>query len=253
VTSTALSLTYGLTNWLDIGAMVPIVHTNLEGSSRAQVIPFSSTSGSRAETFIAGTPDNPVLSSVQFVQGSATGVGDIAARMKINLVQRGWTGFSVLGDVRFPTGDEADFLGAGHRAVRALGVFSTRLGNFSPNASVGYLAWSGKSTNDGFLATVGFDQALAPWAAFAASFVSEFQTGRSVYQVPPAVTITAPYRRVVQPLDLPDIRDNALSVAAGFKFMTKSGVTALIDGLVPVQRGGPRPDFAWALGAEYDF
>ena len=103
------------------------------------------------------------------------------------------------------------------------------------------------------LATVGFDQVLAPWATFAASFVSEFQVGESVYQVPDPVTFSAPVPRVVQPLEVPDIRDDALSTAIGFKFMTQSGLTALVNALVPVKRGGPRPDFAWSLGLEHDF
>jgi hypothetical protein len=143
--------------------------------------------------------------------------------------------------------------GAAHPRRILVGVFSTRFGNFSPHASVGYLAWSGESTNDGFLATVGFDQVVGPWATLSASLVSEFQVGESVYQLPPLVTITEPFQRVVRPLELPDIRDDALSVAIGFKFMAESGLTGVVNSLVPVMRGGPRPDFAWSVGVEYDF
>ena len=252
LTMMALSLTYGLTDRIDVGAVLPIVHADLNGTSRAQVIPFTSAEGP-ARTFIAGTPESPVLTSTQHVEGSATGIGDIALRAKVNLFQRGWTGVALLGDVRLATGDEEDFLGAGHTAFRTLGVFSTRFGGFSPHASLRYLTWSAETVNDGILATLGFDQVLPSWVTLATSFVSEFQVGESVYQVPDPVTITEPVPRVVQPLELPDIRDDALSTAIGFKFMTRSGITALVNALFPVRRGGPRPDFAWSVGAEYDF
>src|SRR6184192_3747810 len=100
MTVTSFFVSFGLLDRVDIGVVVPIVSTSLRGTSDAQIIPFG---GTTAQHFFWGTPANPELSTTRFVQGSATGVGDIAARVKINVTQSDRTMFAVLGDVRFPT------------------------------------------------------------------------------------------------------------------------------------------------------
>jgi hypothetical protein len=50
--------------------------------SQANIIPFG---GDSAFHYFAGTATNPVLSASRFVQGSATGLGDVALRMKLNV------------------------------------------------------------------------------------------------------------------------------------------------------------------------
>ena len=94
--------TYGITDWLDFGVAVPLVNTSLTGRATAQIVPF----GDNAPHFFAGTSANPVLRATSFVDGSSTGIGDIAVRAKLNLSRGARGGFSLLGDVRFPTGDE---------------------------------------------------------------------------------------------------------------------------------------------------
>jgi hypothetical protein len=113
-------LTYGLSDRIDVGVALPVVSTSLRGRSEAQVAPFG---GPTAAHFFAGTPDNPELTASRFVEGSATGIGDIAARVKVNLSQSERTGFAVLADIRFPTGDTSDLLGSGHLAPAAWGSF----------------------------------------------------------------------------------------------------------------------------------
>ena len=250
---TSFFLTYGLGDRVDVGVVLPIVHSELQGSSRAQVIPFGSLAAGRVTTFLGGTVDNPVLSTTQSVSGSATGVGDVAARVKIDLTDDGRSGVAVLGDVRFPTGDEDDLLGTGELSARGVGVFSARLGRFSPHANLGYLYWAGNNVNDAVLANVGFDQVLAPWATFAASLAAELQVGESVYQLPEPVTIREPFPQTIQPAEIPDMRDNALATTLGFKFTAASGLTTVVNAWIPVTRGGPRPDFAWTAGLEYAF
>src|SRR5206468_3347235 len=95
-----------------VGANVNRLHLEtLRGVSDAQIFPFG---GTTAQHFSGGTPANPQLSTSRFVEGSATGIGDIAARVKVNVTQTERTTFAVLGDVRFPTGSEDDLLGSGH-------------------------------------------------------------------------------------------------------------------------------------------
>ena len=87
--------------------------------------------------------------------------------MKVNLGGSDRGAFGVLADVRFPTGNEDDFLGSGEYAVRGLVIVSARFGKFSPHLNAGYLFRSGKSITDAVLVTAGFDQLVAPWATLA--------------------------------------------------------------------------------------
>ncbi len=251
-----LFATYGLLDKVDVGVIVPIVHTDLAAHSLAQIIPFG-TSGTGASHFIAGTPQDPVLSSTQVVNGSATGIGDIAGRLKVNLLERDRAALAVLADVRAPTGGEQDFLGTGEWAVRGLGILSLQFGNFSPHVNAGYV-WRGRNpgngvNNDAALATIGFDQVFQSWATFSADVITELQIGRSVFEVPPPVTFTEPFVRSVRPMEISDARDNLVAVSLGFRFATLSNITAVANTRIPVTGSSPRPEFAWSLGAEYDF
>ena len=248
--------TYGLLDQVDVGIIVPFVHSRVTAHSLAQVVPFGSLPTGAAH-FIAGTPEDPILSSTQAIDGSATGLGDLAGRVKVKVLQRDRAALAFLADVRFPTGDEKDFLGTGKVAMRGFGVLSMRYGDFSPHLNVGYVWRDGEATNgaanDAFLAVVGFDHLFAPWATFAADLVSEFQVGGSVFDVPPAVTFTQPFVRTLRPMDLTDARDNIVSASIGFRFATLANFTGVANSLIPIGGSSPRPDFAWSFGVEYDF
>jgi hypothetical protein len=252
----SLFMTYGLLDRIDLGLIVPVVHTSLAAHSIAQIIPFG-TQASGATHFLAGTPLDPVLSTTQVVDGSATGIGDLAGRMKVNLLERNRAAIALLADVRAPTGDEKDFLGTGEWAFRGLGILSLQFGDFSPHANAGYV-WRGRNpatrvANDALLATVGFDQVFAPWATFSADMISELQLGGSVFEVPAPVTFTEPFVRTVRPMEISDARDNLVTVSLGFRLATLSNLMGVANTLIPVTGSSPRPDFAWTLGVEYDF
>jgi hypothetical protein len=249
-------VTYGLLDRVDLGFIVPVVHTGLAAHTISQIIPFG-TLPSGATHFLAGTPQDPVLTSTQVVDGSATGIGDIAGRMKVNLLARNRTSVAFLGDVRAPTGDEKDFQGTGKWSFRGLGILSLQFGNFSPHLNAGYI-WRGENAangvaNDVALATVGFDQLFAPWATFSADVISELQLGTSVFQVPAPVTFTEPFVRSVRPMAISDARDNLVTVSLGFRLATLSNFMGVANTLIPVAGSSPRPDFAWSVGLEYDF
>jgi hypothetical protein len=250
VTATVFVLTYGLADWLDVGAAVPVVSTSLRGTSRAQVVPFGGTS---ATHFFAGTPTDPELSATRFVEGSATGVGDVAARVKARLSQSDRAAFGILADARFATGDAHDLLGSGHTALRGLGMVSARFGAFSPHANVGYLYRSGSELSDAVLATAGFDHALAPWATLAVDLISELETGESALVIPDDVQIQVPFRRTIRPTNIPEMRDDIVNGSLGFKFVTSPGLTIVMNSLWPLNRGGLRPAVAWTVGLEYNF
>ncbi|HEV2750863.1 MAG TPA: hypothetical protein VGV12_10110 [Gemmatimonadales bacterium] len=250
MTVTSFFMSFGLLDRVDIGVVLPIVSTSLRGTSDAQIVPFG---GTTAQHFFGGTPTNPVLTTSRFVEGSATGIGDIAARVKVNLSRSDRTSFSVLGDVRFPTGSEDDLLGSGHVAARAIGVLSARFGAFAPHANIGYLYRSGALQNNAVLATVGFDHVMAPWATMAVDVVSELQVGESKLQLPGPVTYDAPFHRTINVTNLPNERDDLIDGSFGFKFTTRAGITLVANTLWPLNRGGLRPNVLWTAGLEYNF
>ena len=189
----------------------------------------------------------------RFEEGSATGLGDVAVRVKVNARDREPVAIAFLGDARFPTGSEDDLLGSGSFAARGLGIISAQFGQFSPHANVGYLYRGGSMTNDAVLANIGFDNLLAPWATLAADLISELQVGTSKLQVPGTVTYDAPFHRTVQPTDIPNMRDDIVDASLGVKLTMATGLTVIANGEWPLNRGGLRPNVIWTAGLEYNF
>jgi hypothetical protein len=251
VLATVAFATYGLTDRIDIGVAVPFVSTSIDGASLGQIVPF----GPNPAHYFGGTAANPILSAVAGVNGSASGIGDLAVRAKVNLSSRAstGTGFALLGDVRLPTGKEEDFLGSGSTSTRVLAIVSSRYGDFAPHANGGVAIRGGNDQQNALLATAGFDQLLVPWATFAFDFISEWQMGDSKLALPEPVTIEIPFRRTIYPSNIPDRRDDLLNASIGGKFSTKGGATLILNALVPLNRGGLRASTLWTAGLEYGF
>ncbi len=250
LTVTSFLLTYGVTDRLDVGVVLPLVSTSLEGSTEAQINPFGPPP---AVHFFGGTPDNPVLTASRFVRGSATGIGDVDARVKVNVRRSDPLSVGLLADVRFPTGSESDLLGSGSFAARGLAILSSRFGNFSPHANLGYLYRGGAFETDEVLGTLGFDHLLAPWATLAIDLVSQLQVGDSPLQVPGPVVIQSPYVRTIHPSAIPDTRDDLVDGSIGAKLTAANGLTVVGNAEWPLNRGGLRPDVIWTFGLEYNF
>lgn len=250
VAVTSFLVTYGVTDRLDAGLVLPIVTTSLEGSSQAQIVPFG---GPPAVHFFGGTPTNPILTASRQVSGSATGLGDVAARIKYVVRDAQPVSIALLAEGRFPTGSKDDLLGSGAFSARGLAVVSARLHDFSPHVNVGYLHQGQSETNDYVLATAGFDHLMASWATLSADVVSALQVGNGHLSTPADVIIQAPYRRVIHPTDIPDSRDDIVDASLGVKLQTREGAIVVANGAWPINRGGMRPNFTWTLGLEYAF
>jgi len=247
---TSFFISFGLLDRVDLGVVLPVVSSSLVGTSDAQIISFAD---SLAAHFFGGTPANPLLTTSRSVAGSATGIGDIAVRLKINVMQSERTGFALLGDARFPTGSAEDLLGSGHFSGRALGILSARFGAFSPHANVGFLLRNSDSVNNAVLVTAGFDHVMASWAMMAVDLISELQVGESKVTLPGTVTYDVPFRRTVDPTNIPNWRDDIINMSFGFKFLTGSGITIVANSMWPLNRGGLRPNVMWTAGLDYNF
>ncbi|MGH7703225.1 MAG: transporter [Gemmatimonadales bacterium] len=242
-------VTYGLLDKVDLGVAVPIVHTSLQGRSTGQIQPF----GTPVLHFFSGTSADPVLRAAAATFGSATGIGDIATRLKVNLHSGDHFSVALLADARLPTGDEKQLLGSGKLSLRGLMIFSGRYGEFSPHLNLGYLYKEGNLSNDQILATAGFDQLLNSWATIAGEVLSEWEVGNNKLVLPGPVTYQFPFVRTVEPTSIPNQHDNRINSSLGFKFRTGGGPTLVTNVLVPLLRGGLEPDVVWTTGVEFNF
>lgn len=102
---------YGVTERLEIGGALPLVQLHIDGS-RLNVY--------RGQSFVQATGT-----------ASASGVADAAVRAKYRLVSTRTAGFAAAAEVRLPTGDEQQLLGAGRAAIKLMGIGSVE------NAKVG--------------------------------------------------------------------------------------------------------------------
>jgi hypothetical protein len=247
---TSAYVTYGVNDRFDVGLVLPIVQANFRGESFAQLSPFGGTTSAH---FFSGTPANPVLSASRQSLGSSAGLGDVALRAKVNLRQSEATGVAVLHDARFPAGSEEDLLGGGKFAGRAEAIIDSHFGNFSPHGNVGYLHHAGDRQNDAVLATVGFDHLIHPAVTLAAHHVSELQVGDSKLILPGTVTYDSPFRRTLNPTNIPEMRDDIVNGSFGVKIAPARRTIIVLNALFPLNRGGMRPNLAYYAALEHTF
>jgi hypothetical protein len=107
----------GITDRFEIGGAVPFVRLTIEGQRMTLY---------RGDTFLQAS-------------GSATasGVADAALRAKYTLVSRRSGGLAVAGEVRLPTGDADNLLGAGTAGYRILGIAALDRGPVMLSANAG--------------------------------------------------------------------------------------------------------------------
>jgi hypothetical protein len=247
---TSMYVTYGVTDRVDVGLVLPVVQAQFRGESNAQIVPFG---GTESLHFFAGTPTNPVLTASRQSLGSSAGLGDVAIRAKVNVRDAPEASVALLFDARFPTGSEDDLLGSGKFAGRALAILNSRLGDFSPHVNVGYLHHAGKQQNDAVLGTAGFDQRMSESVTLAADLVSELQVGDSKLPLPGIVTYDSPFRRTLNPTNIPDVRDDVVNGSFGFKIAPARRTIIVVNALFPLNRGGLRPNFVYTAAIERTF
>ena len=131
VAVTPVYVTYGVTDKLDISVVVPLVQADFRGSSNAQIQPFG---GTTATHYFAGTPTNPMLSASRESLGSASGLGDVDVRAKVNLRQNA-TPTSPCSSTRASPPVERPTCSARGSSPDACSASSTRTSATSPRTS----------------------------------------------------------------------------------------------------------------------
>jgi hypothetical protein len=248
-TSFYLNATWGMLDFIDVGVAVPIVRTTMQGTATAQVMPF----GNSTIHNFGGDPANPIMRSTTAVDGSASGIGDVVGRLKVNLGQSTKVGAALLGEARFPTGDEEDLLGAGFTSLRLMGIGSAQFGSFAPHLNVGYIFRSSNEVNDAVWTAVGFDNQMASWATVAADLLMSFQVGETKQTLPGDLVYTTPIDRRIQSTSVPNRSEDLVNLSLGMKFRVRGGAILVVNGIAPLKKSGMQPDFIWTGGLEGAF
>jgi hypothetical protein len=126
--------TYGITNWLDVSAAIPLARVSVDASGVSCVQPYCAFTTAGGVT-IAFQPAE--------VSGSSFGIGDVVVRGKASVIKFKQFRLALGADVRLPTGDSLNFLGSGSPGVKPFVAFS-RGGKVSPHLNLAY-QWNGHS------------------------------------------------------------------------------------------------------------
>ena len=143
--------TYGLTDRLDVSGAVPLVRLQL--------------SGQRVDTYRGQRLVQATGSA------STSGLGDLVLRGKYNVARGGLGGVAVGGEMRLPTGDADNLLGAGEAAVKPRLIGSLESQRVGVHGDVGY--WVG-----GLARELDYGAALTLVAAARLTFVAELSGRR---------------------------------------------------------------------------
>jgi len=215
--------TYGLTDSLDVGLIVPIVETRGSVTSTAVIIPFQ-----------PGTPHDfgGKASPTDSNKASATGLGDVSVRAKWHVTEGldAPVEAAVIAQATFATGDEKDLLGTGSHAAFIGGVVSGSFGRFNPHLNVGYEHLFDDDhalfKRSNARAVAGFDVSATERLAFSAEVLGRWLT------------------------EGPDFYDFAI----GGKWEAFKGVPITANVVLPINRNkGLRPDYVLMFGVESTF
>ena len=254
LTLASLFFAYGLTSSVDLSMAVPVVHASLSGTSQAQIVPFDPVAGT-PHAFIDPVTGEHSLTSSSSADQSATGIGDIALRVKANLHQSDAIGFAMLGEVRLPTGDKDNFLGTGSTTARVLGVVSLPSTTVSSHINAGYTYRSGEGEASSVTLRGGLDALLSPRVTGSLEILGDLlvQDPHNDNAVTRTVSYKFPTERTQRVSDIPHKLDHVMDFVGGIKIQPSEKFRVVASLLVPLLKTGVRPNFQGSIGLERTF
>lgn len=244
---------FGLTRKIDLSVLVPFSKVTLKTGS----------TGTEFDIDSLGNPLTPRSLGTNFLAGSATGIGDVAVNVKGNVVDLEHAKVAIGGEVRFPTGDESNYLGTGAYAIKPYVVFSHSGRKFTPNINLGY-QWNSSSSlfinpNTGgqsnlpssFLYSGGVDYSVVRRFTLAAEFLGQAVINgprviASSQSIPGAGSFTGVNTAPSQTYTM----DN---LGAGFKWNPVGGLLINSNVLFALDQGGLRSKVMPLVGVSYKF
>jgi hypothetical protein len=134
---------YGVSDRLDVGIAIPVVRVELDATMVATILRLATLT----TPIHAFEPGNLAASERTFQSsGSATGLGDIVLRSKYRVAGGPAAAIAAAVDLRLPTGDKENLLGAGAQAKVFL-VASRGSERWGQHANVGYTFAGGHLEN----------------------------------------------------------------------------------------------------------
>jgi hypothetical protein len=266
VSQFAGALTYGLTSRIDLSLAVPLIRTRLALLSNARILRVGTGSNLGTHYFLDPTALGSFGSTHQyFTEGSASGMGDLVARVKTTLIREGNRALAAGVDLRLPTGDEQNLLGAGAIGMRPFAAVSAAYGPFAPHANIAY-QWNGDSVlagdvrsgtkanlPDQFQYSAGTDLAVNP------RFSMVFDVlGQRVLNSPRLSVYTLTATGAAGSASIPDIRFSTASywvtdAALGFKTNVASRLLVNFNMRFNVGDRGLADRIAPLIGVEWSF
>ena len=133
---------YGVTPHFDLAVAVPLVSVDLSARLARHISRLASEGRDEIplHLFADGSDQQMVDAS-----GSESGVGDVLVRAKYNFASNDNGALAAAVDVRLPTGDEDNLLGAGGTQTKVFLIGSSNFGRLSPHVNLGYTFSSGSS------------------------------------------------------------------------------------------------------------
>jgi len=258
---TAFTLSYGVTDRLDVGAAIPVVRVQIEARTDATIDKLA-TGGSTTTVGIHKFPNGEDSETFQ-QSGSASGVGDVVLRAKYRAVSAPQAGLALALDVRLPSGEERDLLGTGTTQVKGFLIGSAHLGTFSPHVNAGY-TWSSRNGQipDEIDYTAGFDWALSPRLTFVVDAL-----GRTLRKGQVLREVDTTFQYNVNPATDPvDLRSTTLKQlvateqdatsflgSVGFKINPVGNLLITVNGLFNLNNRGLQARFSPLVGLDYSF
>ena len=134
--------TLGLSDRVDVSLIIPF-----------SKVTFKTQATGNEYFFYGANPPNPGVIPNSFASppaplanyypGSASGIGDVLVNGKVNVISGEKSRLAFGGEVRFPTGDEFNYLGSGAYGFKPYMIYS-RSGRVTPHINFGY-QWNSSS------------------------------------------------------------------------------------------------------------
>jgi len=222
----AFAATYGITDRLDVGILIPITSVDMDVKSRARIVVSpNNTLFPGVHTFMGG-PESPNDAA----SGYALGLGDVVLRAKYALVKSDVIDISGAFLTKLATGKHKDFLGSGTTTLRPFLVVSRTLFDvLTPHLNIGYEFNLDRGHQSAVSYAVGFDVGTATWTV-AGDLLGNHEPGGD------------------------GIGDHILTGSLGVKWNPWKQLLVSANAQVPLNRkSGLRSDLILTFGAEYSF
>lgn len=220
----ALAASYGITDRLDVGILVPIASVDMKVKSHADIIVSPENPFPGIHTFVGG-PESPDDAA----NGNATGLGDIVLRAKYHLLKGAVVDIAGAVLAKLATGDEKDFLGTGTTTVRPFLIFSRTLFDvLTPHLNIGYEFNLDRDAKSAVKYAAGFDVGTKKFTVAADLLGSDEPNGDG-------------------------IGDNIFTGSLGIKWNPWKQLLLSANAQFPLNKSGLRSNFIPTFGVEYTF